>query len=264
MYNGTDMKPLLRLTYLFAISFICACVLCAAQSVGDPFIPISSNFVYPQPWFSALKDRLAQPASASATIPGFTQTLGSLSLANLPFETTDILILERDDAVRLGYLGSGVGLDKSTAVILESWRKFIPLDLGSGIVVQYGVAINMVTRVDYSDVHANALLKAFSADASFKRLKATVSAEVLGLSAKAITDNLPTSSAVLERYRDILRAKQGQTNFPLGAAMELASPMSSDFLNIRSQVWTVATAANSVNSQFLPVIVGAKRGAITP
>lgn len=266
---------------------VLACMLAPGAALDDvrnwketAIVPIGASFAVPTELSTSIRSssniQITVPQVEQADVTTFIAT-GSASdtLKQYIVETSDIRVLDSFLAASLGYLTANASFSRTTIVVVEQWRKFIPVTIEVAglpskvrrwdekkkrweeepsrrsrekVSAQIGFSMSIVTRVDATDARANtgSLLRAFSAGVNFHRYSAMSSTEVIGLSDLNITANLPSASDFLNAQT---RAGDGDDQTAgYRRHRALVEAMATKFGTLRNTAWM---AANS-----RPMVIG--------
>lgn len=237
-------------------------------------VPIGTSFATPDALAEAIKTgdkiKVTAPHIGDLDIKKFLiDGTTTPQLEEYVVETSDIRVLDSFLAASLGYLSASAGFNSTTIVVVEQWRKFIPVSITiddnsyknatviridkkgknvgtvakrkdrNQISAQLGYSMSIVTRIDATGANVNlgTLIKSFSAGFQFERFSATSNTEVIGLSSSDITEALPSSIDFLEAQAEAAGDQTDPAQIGRARYQAMVRKMAEKFKGMRTQVW---------------------------
>jgi hypothetical protein len=241
-------------------------------------VPVGANFTVPDDlvtgYYQVLRSSTTQdPISSSVRVDATYADLlkmlkGTAANANTeevlkPYvqETQEIHYLQRDLAVKAGFLAAEASFSSNDLLIVERWSKFVnvviarPTRNGTAenppptnstipanrlIRAKVGFSITLVTKasLEGTKLDAGRLVRNLTLQASRDRVSLTSHTEVMGLSGRDITAKLPSASEFLSAQAQAAeRARADRTDVMQARNQAFLKTAADFFSDLRDLVW---------------------------
>lgn len=234
-------------------------------------VPIGTSFIAPAILTRSLGDttkiNISAPLVNNQAKKDFISFLGTgvatVKLEPYIMETSDVRYLDANLAATMGYLSASASAGGTTIVMVEQWRKFIPVtipidNLGTKVVsfdkkgrsspknrdkresisAWVGFSMSIVTRLEATNARASlgSVIKSFTAGVDFQKFSASCHTEVIGLSDRRITSSLP-SSIDFVRVQSDSTSETDQKQAAPSRYRALVEQMALRFQGMRNTAW---------------------------
>lgn len=238
-------------------------LLANAATASGTSVPLAANFAVPDElltgYYNIVRDGTpetdlqAKNVQVDATYADILAMLkgSSASSGNQPttesvlkpfvYETQEIHYLKKDMGVKAGYLTAQASFSNNDLLIVERWSKFVNVVIGSNKTrAKVGFSISLVTKASLQGVSLDAgtLIRNLTLQAKREHVALTSQTEVMGLSGRQITAELPAASTFLAAQATAAALAQSEKRDVMQARNEAFLTTAADFfIRLRKEVW---------------------------